>query len=83
MSKKISSENAYSKHWKGMPEFKQNDLKPIKQVIVSFATPESIIKFSKLVGQKILKDTQSIWYPQVPNVPLMNKRWTDSKPKKK
>lgn len=65
----------YEQHWKGMPEFTQNDLAPIKQVIVNFANKEDLLKFSKLVGQLVDTKTRSIWYPEVKEESALNKRW--------
>lgn len=65
-------------HWKGMPEFTQNNLKPIHQVIVSFQNKEDMLKFSKLVGQEVKATTRSIWYPEVQEQKAQDKRWTDA-----
>jgi len=65
----------YSTHMKGMPEYSQKDLSPVKQLTVSFATNEDMHKFSKLVGQLITAKTRSIWYPEVKNNTIMDKRW--------
>jgi len=54
----------WKKEWVGMPEFVHEDLTPIKQLIVSFATKEDFEEFSKLIGQKLTSRTQSIWYPE-------------------
>lgn len=61
--------------WVDMPEFKQNDLSPIRQIIVSFKSKEDIIKFSKLVNQAITDKTKSIWYPKVENEVFIDKRY--------
>lgn len=73
----------YKEMWKGMPEFVQEDARPIKQVLVNFATPEDILKFSKLVGQPITDRTRSIWYPKVEEDGALDKRYTTKKTKKK
>lgn len=49
--------------WDGMPEFKHEDQTSFKAIIVHFATPEDYAAFSKLIGQRLLEDTRSIWYP--------------------
>ncbi len=55
----------WQKEWQDMPEFVHEDLEPIKQVIVSFATKEDFERFSKLVDQKIrYRTTKSIWFPK-------------------
>lgn len=73
----------YKEMWKGMPEFVQEDARPIKQILVGFATPEDILKFSKLVGQPITDKTRSIWYPKVEDDGALDKRWSFKVPTKK
>ena len=51
--------------WKDMPEFIQEDIQPIQQIIVSFETKEDVKKFSELIGQKLTYKTKSIWFPEV------------------
>jgi hypothetical protein len=51
-------------HWVDMPMFEQNDLMPIKQVIVSMMTEEDVIAFAELIGQRLtLRGKSSVWYP--------------------
>lgn len=78
-----SVDNSPAKHWKGMPEFVSENKQPVKQITVGFANKEDMLKFSKLVGQVITAKTRSIWYPAIPNTPMFNKRYIDSKPNKK
>jgi hypothetical protein len=57
------SDDAFA-HWVGMPMFEQDDLMPIKQVVVSFLHDEDIVEFSKLVGQVLtMRGKSSIWFP--------------------
>ena len=49
--------------WDGMPEFSHEDLQPIKQVIVSFATEGDIEAFADLINQRVDMNTKSIWFP--------------------
>lgn len=83
-TKEVKKKVDYKGMWKGMPEFVQEDATPIKQILVGFATPEDILKFSKLVGQPITDKTRSIWYPKVEEDGALDKRWTTAevKPKK-
>lgn len=69
----------YKEHWKGMPEFISENFKPLKQIIVAFASKEDILKFSKLVGKEITAKTRSIWFPPISNVPMFDKRYIDKK----
>lgn len=54
----------YDEYWKGMPEFVQKDLTPLKSIYVHFETIEDMEAFAKLVGQKLTLNTRSIWYPE-------------------
>lgn len=65
-------------HWKGMPEFKQDNLKP-RKIIVSLVDEAAALKFFKLIGQKYSRDTKSVWFPKVDNDSYMDKRYTDKK----
>ena len=56
-------DKGYEKDWRGMPEFNQENAKPIQQIIVSFATFEDAKKFGDLLGQKVTYKTKSLWYP--------------------
>lgn len=52
--------------WEGMPEYNQDDIKPVKDILVHFYTDDDIKVFSELIGQKITKETKSIWFPVRP-----------------
>jgi hypothetical protein len=67
----------YNGMWKGMPEFKQEEVKVHKGLIVHFMNSEDMLKFSKLVGQVITFKTRAIYYPEQKEVPAMDKRWVD------
>ena len=45
--------------WKSMPEFSQEDLQPIQQIIVSFKTREEVQEFAKLVEQPLTPQSKS------------------------
>jgi len=64
-------------HWKGMPEYNQEGLKPVKQLKINLLTVEDMHKFSKLVGQPITAKTISIWYPAQKIGSANDKRWVD------
>ena len=61
--------------WEGMPEFKQEDKTPQKQIIVSFKNEKDMQLFSELIGQKLTNKTKSIWYPKVEIEKYMDKRY--------
>jgi len=63
--------------WVGMPEYSHKDLKPIKQLIISFESYDDYFQFSELVGQKLTRKTQSIWFPEVKIDRYITKRYSD------
>ena len=67
----------WKKEWIGMPEFVQEDLEPIQQIIISFATREDVQDFSKLIRQKLTHKTKSVWYPKVDNENLLKYLYVD------
>ncbi len=71
----FDSDPDWEDHWKGMPDFVQEDMEPVKQITVSFETPEDMQKFSELVGQTITMNTRSIWYPEADIGRYANKRY--------
>lgn len=68
---------SWEDHWRGMPEFEEEDLTADSKLIVSFATPEDREAFSQLVGQPLTDKTRSIWYPRLENRPFMDKRYDE------
>ena len=54
----------WKKEWVGMPEFVQEDLNAVQQVIINFATKDDVQAFAELIGQKLTSKTQSVWYPK-------------------
>jgi len=70
-------ETEYEKEWYGMPEYKNQDLSPKYQIIVSFATKQDLKDFAQLVGQPLTTKTQSIWFPAVEIGRYSNKRFID------
>jgi hypothetical protein len=51
-------------HWRGMPEFKQEDNGPYRQVIVSLEDEAAVEQFFKLIGQSYTDKTKSVWFPE-------------------
>lgn len=73
----FETEPGWSEHWGDMPEFVQEDLAPIKQVIVNFDSEKDMQAFAELVGQTITMRTQSIWYPEAEIGHYANKRYAE------
>lgn len=46
-----------------MPEFVQNDARPVQKIVVNFSTPDDVQQFAKLVGYDLTPKSRSIWFP--------------------
>ena len=68
---------AWKKHWRGMPDFSQEDLAPWKTLKVHFNNRSELQEFSKLVGQTLTDRTQSIWHPEAEIGRMVDKRFVD------
>jgi len=68
-------ENNVNAEWTGMPEFKQDDLTPVRQLIVSFRNQEDVQAFAEHIGQQITEKTRSLWFPKAEIDRLMDKRY--------
>tara|TARA_A100000172_G_scaffold78606_1_gene64393 strand:+ start:334 stop:606 length:273 start_codon:yes stop_codon:yes gene_type:complete len=65
----------WKKYWQDMPEYTQEKLEPVKQVIMSFDNYHDYFKFAELIGQNLTKKTKSAWFPKLENVSFVDKRW--------
>lgn len=62
----VSSETTNAEeHWKGMPEFVQEDKGPYRSVIIHFFDQKGVDDFAKLIGQKITDKTRMTWFPEM------------------
>jgi hypothetical protein len=53
----------WREHWKGMPEFVQENKEPFKKINVCFQTKEDFLAFRELLNQPMTEKTKTIWYP--------------------
>ena len=67
----------WQKHWKGMPEFEQEENKPYKTIYVHFRTKEDYDEFAKLIDQNLSKKTKSIWHPHLERTANSLMRWIE------
>jgi hypothetical protein len=67
-------------NWKGMPEFRQENLKPWSTLPVHFKSRADRDAFAKLIGQTITDDTRSLWFPKARIDRYVDKRWKTSEP---
>jgi hypothetical protein len=68
----------WHEHWKGMPEYVSKDLTSVKMLYVHFETWEDYEAFSRLIGQRLLRTTQSIWFPEAEIGHFADKRYIDA-----
>ena len=73
----------WEEHWRGMPEFVQENLTPYKSITVHFEKRKDMETFAKLVAQRITLDTKSIWYPEDEGNDFSKMRYVDSATRKK
>jgi len=62
----------WEKEWKGMPEFIQENLMPVRTLFVHFKDQADVGRFSRLLNQPITPDTKYIWYPKVDPMKVIN-----------
>ena len=67
----------WTEHWKGMPEFKQDDNGPWKTIKMHFRNEEDFNEFSKLTGNNLSKKTKSAWYPKLEITKNALLRWIE------
>ena len=53
----------WREHWWGMPAFEQGDARPYQRITVNFMCPEDVAEFSRLLGAKFSRKTDSMWFP--------------------
>jgi hypothetical protein len=67
----------WKKEWVGMPEFVQDKQDCYSEIRVRFSSQEDLEDFSRLIGQKLTKQTKSIWHPTLIRGINTGKRWRD------
>jgi hypothetical protein len=64
-------------HWRGMPEFNQEDKTAYKTLHVHFKDQRAYEAFSRVVNQTLTPKTRAIWYPQAEIERYADKRYAD------
>ena len=67
----------WTEHWKGMPEYKQEDNGPWKTIKMHFRNEEDYMEFSKLTKNNLSKKTKSAWYPKLEITKNALLRWIE------
>lgn len=73
----IDDDHDWEEHWKGMPEFVQEDNPPYKKIIINFRNEDDYKSFAKLIEQNLTEKTKSIWYPKLDVDDNILKRWIE------
>lgn len=58
----------YEGEWDGMPEYDNEDQRPVRTLLVHFNNEDDVVKFARLVEQKINEKTKFIYYPKLINL---------------
>ena len=68
----------WTQHWKGMPEYVQEDNGPWKTIRIHFRNDEDYEEFAKLTDNTHLtKKTKSAWYPKLEITKNALLRWIE------
>lgn len=51
--------------WQDMPEFIQEDREPVQRITINFASLDDVRRFAELIGQRVTKQTDSLWFPKL------------------
>jgi hypothetical protein len=73
----VPSHEEWKKHWKDMPEFKNDEKKPFKTINVHFRTEEDYYEFAKMIDQNLTDKTKAIWHPKLEKNNLLSRRWIE------
>lgn len=73
----IDRDEWWKVEWHGMPSFCQDDIQPLKTLIVHFRVRDDLLNFSRLLGQRITQDTKTIWYPEMQRMQRNNLFYVD------
>ena len=68
-------ENRWPNHWKGMPEFVQNDNSPYRKFLLHFRTKEDYKEFGEKIQQEVTEKSKSLWHPKLEITKNLELRW--------
>jgi len=61
----FENEKAWKEHWQGMPEFVQPQDREYAKIIIRFRNESDLQDFAKLINQKLNKNSQCTWHPEL------------------
>lgn len=62
----------WQSEWQGMPEFIQERQREYAKIIVRFRCKEDLDDFAKLIGQRLNRNSQCTWHPELTKGELGN-----------
>lgn len=69
--------NEWKDHWKAMPDYDNEKIKPYRSLKINFATEKDFDDFAELIGREMTDKTKSISIPKKPFQPDRKKYWVD------
>lgn len=60
----IYQEKIWQEHWQGMPEYVNENVDPVRSLVVRFLSAIDFNDFCAKIGQELTGRTKSIWYPR-------------------
>ena len=64
--------------WEGMPEYENEDLTPLKNIIISFESEDDLQDFAKLINQKLTMQSRSIRFPKQETQSCTDKEYVEA-----
>jgi hypothetical protein len=65
--------------WSGMPECENEDIMPVRKIVVNFKSYDDVKAFSELINQTIHDKTKYVWFPFKEPIKDINKAYVDGK----
>lgn len=64
-------------HYKGMPDYDQEDKGPLRSIVIHFERHSDVDDFARILNQTITDKTKSLWHPYKPHEVLKNLGYKD------
>lgn len=61
----FETEADWQREWQGMPEFQQGKQREYAKIIMRFRNEKDLQDFAKLIGQKLNRNSQCTWHPEL------------------
>jgi ParB-like chromosome segregation protein Spo0J len=71
----MQSAEARENAWRGMPEYENADLKPVRSIVVHFTSENDAQAFARLLDQSITERTKYLWYPRQQHMDTRNRTY--------